>query len=222
MSSADVLLSEVDRPTRRNGRKLRHNAVTTTDPTTDTTDLERKKRRSRRYESDHSFHIEQATGSRRNVMAESDSEHELIRPTRNSLRQAQMVWGQMTDSLEETPSAEEPTTSRGNRRSTRRRLHVSDSEHSPEETSISKRVPSNRSTRSAHNRSSNEDTSASMRASRTRRQGNFKLVLLTTPFITKILKKFFVQLQLQMKLSQQQCRLGHSESPQEQILAWKL
>lgn len=122
-------------------------AQTTTSDHSDTAD-KRRTRRTKRYESDHSYHAE-SSKARKTFVAESESDHEHeggLHATRSSTRRAQQTWGQATDSLEDE---EPPRTSPRKTRTNTTAKASSDSDHSPEETSISKRVISSRNTRSS-------------------------------------------------------------------------
>lgn len=71
-----------------------------------------RSRRNRRFESDQSYHQEQTSNVRRPIV-ESDTENEnTIRPTRGSVKRAQLNWGRGTDSPEENNEGEDASASR--------------------------------------------------------------------------------------------------------------
>lgn len=75
-------------------------------------------RRNRRYESDQSYHLDQTASVRRQIL-DSDSENDNpSRPTRGSIKRAQMMWGRETDSLEEHNDEENNTSGNLNSNST--------------------------------------------------------------------------------------------------------
>lgn len=131
-----------------------------------------KNRRRKKYESDHSFHMDPPSSRSRQIVR-SDSDAEVVRPTRGNTRRALQAWIQQADSIEESRENEEPLS----RLRTRRRVEPSESENSPEETSISKRSSSNRLTRSSRHQQQEREESplaSTGRLSRSRAHGNMK------------------------------------------------
>lgn len=182
-SSADVLLSEVDRPLRRNGRRGG------AEPTSTNNDINRRSRRNR-YESDQSFRIEndnQSRSRRIGNLIETDSEQESFRQTRANIRRSQPIWDQRVQNNQTHSNDAE------NQRVTRRRPRISDSENSPEEASISKRVTPGRFTRSSAHQLNNDETSSDIRRSnRPRRQGNFFFVFDQSKLNHNFSSNFFI------------------------------
>ncbi|CAD7093518.1 unnamed protein product [Hermetia illucens] len=99
--------------------------------------------RHRHHESDHSYHLTERPGR---FVVESDTEQEVARPTRASVRRAVIEWGRR-NSMDEAEDDEDEN-SRGARRSTRRpparRKKTSESEPSGEETITPEIIPSRR------------------------------------------------------------------------------
>lgn len=146
-------------------RRTRQTAASSGDQGSSQNESERLNRRRRRYESDHSYHMDMPN-SRRRQIAESDSDPTIARPTRGSTRRALQAWSQQNDSVEEARDTDEPLS----RLRSRRRTQPSESE-SPEETSISKRSSSNRTTRSTRQQQQGLEEPGSSRQTR-RAHGN--------------------------------------------------
>uniref|UniRef100_A0A336MD76 CSON013811 protein n=1 Tax=Culicoides sonorensis TaxID=179676 RepID=A0A336MD76_CULSO len=157
------------------GRTRRGKAAAAQINSSEHSDIDRRRtRRTKRYESDQSYHAD-APKTRKAFVEDSESDHEGLRTTRGSTRRAQQAWGQATDSLED----DEPP--RQSQRRLRTRKATSESEHSPEETSISKRVISNRNTRaSRRNEPELEQPSTSSGRSTRTRQGTSTQPTLST------------------------------------------